>query len=81
MAEFSTTASEDKEVAVISDSEEDADNIVENFDGLPQPHSTLPPEVWAMVIDCEYCILPYCNISPLMFIGIILIPPVHPLPL
>ena len=24
-------------------------------DGTPQPHSlTLPPEVWANVIDCEY---------------------------
>ena len=55
MAEY-TTAAEDKEVAVISDSEgEDDDNIVENFDGSPQHQTfTLPPEVWANIINCEY---------------------------
>jgi len=56
MAEYSTTAAEeDKEAAVISDSEgEEDDGIVENFDD-GSPHRTLPPEVWAMVINCEYC--------------------------
>jgi len=57
MAEYSTTtvAEDDKEVAVISDSEgeENEDGIVENFDG--SPNITLPPEVWANVINCEYC--------------------------
>ena len=55
MAEYSTTVAPDKEVAVISDSEEDdnADDGIENFDGSV-PHITLPPEVWAMVINCEY---------------------------
>ena len=58
MAEYSTTVAPDKEVAVISDSEgeenDDNDGMVENFyDG--SPHITLPPEVWANVIDCEYC--------------------------
>jgi len=62
MAEYSTTVAPDKEVAVISDSEgeenDDNDGMVENFyDG--SPHITLPPEVWAMVINCEYCYLYY----------------------
>jgi len=59
MAEY-TTAAEDKEVAVISDSEgEEEDNgIVENFDD-GSPHITLPPEVWAAVINCEYCDIYY----------------------
>ena len=53
MAEYSTTAAEKEKAALISDSEgEDDDNIVEILDG--SPHSTLPPEVWAMVIDCEF---------------------------
>jgi len=55
MAEYSTTAAEeeDKVTVIISDAEggEDDDNIVENFDG--SPHITLPPEVWAAVINCE----------------------------
>lgn len=51
----SITAAEEDKAAVISDSEgEEEDNgIVENFDG--SPHITLPPEVWAAVIDCKYC--------------------------
>ena len=55
MAEYSsTTVAADKEVAVISDSEGDDDDngIVEIFDD-GSPHITLPPEVWAMVINCE----------------------------
>jgi len=57
---YSTTAAEEQ-VTVISDSEEeDNDGIVENLDG--SPHITLPPEVWAMVINCEYCTLINCNI-------------------
>jgi len=51
MDEYSTTATEDKEVAVISDSEEEDSND-ETFDGSPR--ITLPPEVWANVIECEY---------------------------
>lgn len=48
MAEYSTTAAEeeDKVTVIISDAEG-----VENFDG--SPHITLPPEVWAAVINCE----------------------------
>ena len=59
MAEYSTTVAEDEKVAVISDSEgeEEDDGIVENFDG--SPHVTLPPEVWAAVINCEYCYICY----------------------
>jgi len=56
MAEYSTTATADnKKVVVISDSEgEDDDGIVEILDdGSP----TLPPEVWAAVINCEYCFI------------------------
>jgi len=55
MAEYSTTAAEeDKEVAVISDSEgEDNDDGMVDFDD-GSPHLTLPPEVWASVINCEY---------------------------
>jgi len=61
---FSTTVTPDKEVAVISDSEgEDDDGIVENLDDLPLCVSTqslsLPPEVWANVINCEYCYIYY----------------------
>ena len=54
MDEYSTAATEDKEVAVISDSEEEDSNdgIVEILDGSPR--ITLPPEVWANVIECEY---------------------------
>ena len=50
MAQYDTAA---EQIAVISDSEgEDDDGIVEIFhDG--SPHITLPPEVWAMVINCE----------------------------
>jgi len=61
--EYSTAAAEEQ-VTVISDSEEedDDDGIVEILDGSPQPHTTLPPEVWAMVINCEYCTLINCNI-------------------
>ena len=58
MAEYSsTTAAEEEKAVVISDSEgEDDNNIVENLDGSPdQPNLTLPPEVWANVINCEYC--------------------------
>jgi len=53
--EYSSTiaAEDDKEVAAISDSEGEDDSIVENFDG--SPHITLPAEVWANVINCEYC--------------------------
>ena len=56
MAEYSsTTVAPDKEAAVISDSEEDNyDGMVEMFDD-GSPHITLPPEVWAVVINCEYC--------------------------
>ena len=61
MAEYSTTVAPDKEVAVIisdSEGEDNYDGIVENFyDG--SPHITLPPEVWAAVINCEYCYLYY----------------------
>ena len=60
MAEYSTTtavAEDDKEVAVISDSEgEDEDDDIEIFDD-GSPH--LPPEVWAAVINCEYCYIYY----------------------
>ena len=53
-----TVVAPDKEVAVISDSEGEYDNgIVENFDD--SPHTTLPPEVWAAVINCEYCYIYY----------------------
>jgi len=53
MAENSTTTAgeEEEKVAVISDSEGE-DSIDETLDGSPL---TLPPEVWAMVINCEYC--------------------------
>ena len=55
MAENSTTTAEEEEekVAVISDSEgeDNEDRNVEILDG--SPHITLPPEVWAMVINCE----------------------------
>jgi len=54
-----TTAAEEEEDdngAVISDSEGDED--VEICDS--SPHLTLPPEVWANVIECEYHI---CLIS------------------
>ena len=48
-----TTAAEEEEdkAAVISDSEgeDNDDGIVENFDS-----STLPPEIWANIINCEY---------------------------
>ena len=59
MAEYSTTIAAEEQVAVISDSEgEDYDDgIVEILDDsppLPQP-LTLPPEVWANIINCEYC--------------------------
>lgn len=51
MDEYSTTATEDKEVAVISDSEEeDNDGSDETLDSSPR--ITLPPEVWAHVIEC-----------------------------
>jgi len=55
MYSSTTAAEDDKEVAVISDSEgEDDDCIVENLDDLPLlPQATLPPEVWAAVIECE----------------------------
>ena len=54
MAEYSTNATEQEKFAVIRDSEgdEDDDGIVENFDG--SSHITLPPEVWANIINCEY---------------------------
>ena len=52
-----SAAEEDNKAAVISDSEGDEDEgMNENFDGSPD--ITLPPEVWAAVINCEYC----CNI-------------------
>ena len=62
MAEYSTAVVEEQ-VAVISDSEgdEEEDGIVEIFDD-----GTLPPEVWANIINCEYCIsinynIPSCS--------------------
>jgi len=53
MAENSTTTAgeEEEKVAVISDSEGE-DSIDETLDGSPR--ITLPPEVWANVIECEY---------------------------
>ena len=65
MDEYSTTATEEKEqVAVISDSEGEDDGIVEIFYG--SPHITLPPEVWANIINCEYCTcflyMIHCNV-------------------
>jgi len=55
MVEYSTTTAEEEQVAVISDSEgeDNDDGMVENFDD-GSPHITLPPEVWAAVINCEY---------------------------
>jgi len=52
----STTAAEDdKDVVVISDSEgEEEDNGIVEFFYDGSPHITLPPEVWAAVINCEY---------------------------
>ena len=66
MDEYSTTATEEKEqVAVISDSEEeDNDGIDETLDSSPR--ITLPPEVWANIINCEYCTcflyMIHCNV-------------------
>jgi len=60
MAKYSVTVSEEEKVAMISDSEgEVEDGIVEICDDSPLPPQslTLPPEIWAMVINCEYCIL------------------------
>ena len=72
MAEYSTNATEQEKFAVISLSDFKGDEndagIVENVDG--SPHITLPPEVWAAVINCEYCILINCN-SIFMFIDIL----------
>ena len=51
MVEYSSTAAEEDKDVVISDSG-DNDGIVEILDG--SPHIPLPPEVWAMVINCEY---------------------------
>ena len=55
----SITAAEEQVAVIISDSEgeDNDDGIVENFDG--SPHITLPPEVWAAVINCEYCYIYY----------------------
>jgi len=47
---YITIAEEEEKVAVISDSEEE-DEFFECLDD--SPHITLPPEVWAMVINCK----------------------------
>ena len=61
MAEYSsTTAAEEQVAVIISDSEGEDNGIVENFDG--SPHITLPPEVWAAVINCKYCCIYIINI-------------------
>jgi len=66
MTECITTAEQEK-VAVISDAEgEDNDGIVENFDG--SPHINLPPEVWANIINCEYCNMCFVYIFNHIFI-------------
>ena len=79
MAEYSsTTAAGEEQAAVISDSEveDNDDGIVEILD-VGSPH-TLPPEVWAMVINCEFvfCLVAICLLY--IFINIIL-KPMHPL--
>ena len=56
MAEYSTTTAKEEKVAVISDSEgEDNDDGIVKILQDGSPHITLPHEVWAAVINCEYC--------------------------
>ena len=58
MAEYSIAAEDD---VVMTDLEEREvyNTVSDNLDGSPQPHSivTLPPEVWAMVINCKYALV------------------------
>ena len=57
--EYNSTTAVEEKAAVISDSEgeDNDDGIVEILDS--STHITLPPEVWANIINCEYCYIYY----------------------